>query len=152
MSAHSTPSIDSLLDLVYKEGLSAEKWREIGTRLELKPSTLDEIEWAHPRSPTECLLKMLNEWLRYDEKATLEKYKNALRWACIYKSTMLKFDRRLYILSHAVQVKVNIASTPQLRFWLPLLLELALPITIINWIQSSSSQAFHRLFSGTQKT
>ena len=73
------PSIDSLLDLVYQEGLSAEKWREIGTRLELKPSTLDEIEWAHPRSPTECLLKMLNEWLRYDETATLEKYKKALR-------------------------------------------------------------------------
>ena len=81
MSDTSTPSIDSLLDLVYKEGLimSAEKWREIGTRLELKPSTLDEIEWAHPRSSTECLLKMLNEWLRYDETATLEKYKKALR-------------------------------------------------------------------------
>ena len=74
-----TVSVDSFLDLFYKEGFIATQWREIGTRLELTPCTLDEIEWAHRRSATECLLKMLSEWLRCDETASLEKYENALR-------------------------------------------------------------------------
>ena len=37
----------TLIELVYKQGLNAAQWREIGTRLKVKSSTLDEIEWAH---------------------------------------------------------------------------------------------------------
>ena len=71
---------DSLFDLVYKKGLSAAQWKEIGTRLKVEPSKLDEIEWDHSRSSTECLLKMLNVWRnQYGEKATTKKYTRALR-------------------------------------------------------------------------
>ena len=71
---------DILLDLVYKEGRSAAQWREIGTRLKVNPSKLDEIEWAHHRSPTECLVKTINAWRnQYSDPETLETFKSALR-------------------------------------------------------------------------
>ena len=70
----------TLIELVYKQGLNAAQWREIGTRLKVKSSTLDEIEWAHHRSPKECLLKVLDAWLKwYGDAATLEKFKRALK-------------------------------------------------------------------------
>ena len=73
-------SNDSLLDLVYRKGLSAAQWREIGTRLKVESGKLDEIEWDHSRSSTECLLKMLNVWRKqYGDKATMKKYTRALR-------------------------------------------------------------------------
>ena len=68
----------SLFELVYKQGLNAAQWREIGTRLKVKSGTLDEIEWAHHRSPKECLLKMLDAWWR-QSGATLEEFKRALK-------------------------------------------------------------------------
>ena len=80
MASGNSLHVSSLFDLVYSEGLNAARWKEIGTRLELRPSTLDEIEYAHSRSPArERLLYMLRAWLRCDENATLEKYKRALR-------------------------------------------------------------------------
>ena len=72
-------SVASLLDLVYKEGLSAAQWREIGIRLELPPSELDVIEKDNRGRSKDCLHEMLMAWLRYDKTATLFKYKNALR-------------------------------------------------------------------------
>ena len=54
----------TLIELVYKQGLNAAQWREIGTRLKVKSGTLDEIEWAHQRSPRECLLKMFDAWCK----------------------------------------------------------------------------------------
>lgn len=79
MSSGNSLPVSALLDLVYSKGLSAAQWREIGTRLELSPGMLDEIEWAHHRSPRECLQKMLNAWLRYEKTATLVKYNRALK-------------------------------------------------------------------------
>ena len=72
-------SVASLRKVLYRKGFSAAQWREIGTQLDLPSSELDEIEWAHPRSPRECLLKMLALWLRYDETGTMGKFKKALR-------------------------------------------------------------------------
>lgn len=72
-------SVASLLDLVYKEGLSPAQWREIGIRLELPPSELDVIEKDNRGRSKDCLHEMLGLWLKYDKTATLEKYKSALR-------------------------------------------------------------------------
>ena len=49
--SNGTLSNATLIELVYKQGLNAAQWREIGTQLKVKSSTLDEIEWAHHRSP-----------------------------------------------------------------------------------------------------
>lgn len=79
MPSQSVLSVARLRKLVYKKGFNAAQWREIGTQLELPSSELEEIEWAHQRSPKECLLKMLALWLRYDENGTMENFKKALK-------------------------------------------------------------------------
>ena len=78
--SNGTLSNATLIELVYKQGLNAAQWREIGTQLKVKSSTLDEIEWAHHRSPKECLLEVLDAWKRqYGDAATLERFERALK-------------------------------------------------------------------------
>ena len=72
-------SVARLRKLVHNESFSAAQWREIGIQLDLPYGELDEIEWAHPRSPRECLLKMLALWLKYDDNGTVEDFKKALK-------------------------------------------------------------------------
>ena len=79
MSFEGELEVSFLLHLLYKEGLNATQWEEIGIRLKLPPGTLDEIEKDNRGRSRDCLQEMLVTWLRYDKTATLEKYKRALR-------------------------------------------------------------------------
>ena len=82
MSDHTNDAEDDafLLDLVYKKGLSAAQWREIGTRLNVKSGKLNEIQCDHQGSSMNCLLKTISMWRnQYVDAETLETFKSALR-------------------------------------------------------------------------
>ena len=80
MASDKLPTVKTLRKLLSEEGLSAAQWMEIGTQLELKHSTLKEIEYSYPRSPENCLLEVLHCWLRNQKTTpTLEEFKIALR-------------------------------------------------------------------------
>ena len=74
------PTIKTLLKLVSNKGLSAAQWMEIGIKLQLEHSTLEEIEWSYPRSPERCLIEVLHRWLNYHvAEVTMKEFQSALR-------------------------------------------------------------------------
>ena len=78
-------TVSDLQDLFDKRKLSADQWKELGTRLGLEPGILNEIQSDNagkPNSSRMCLLEMLDAWLKIEsagEDATLNKFKKALR-------------------------------------------------------------------------
>ena len=75
-------TVTDLQTLFDKRKLSADQWRELGTRSGLEPGKLNEIQYNNagkPNSSRTCLLDMFDAWLKADKDATLKKFKKALR-------------------------------------------------------------------------
>ena len=67
-----------LLMCVYNKGLNAAWWKQIGVCLGLPTSVLEEVECAYPRSPHDCLLKVLSSWLKSNGNASKKDFLQAL--------------------------------------------------------------------------
>ena len=78
MSDHDL-TVQSLLECIDNEGLSAAQWEEIGVQLRLPRRVLKNVEYAYHRWPEKCLIEIVSKWLDSNITASEEEFLQALK-------------------------------------------------------------------------